>query len=258
MTIVELPLKLCAIVPVYDHEHAVGAVIYGLCAAHLPCIVVDDGSGPECARVLDELAASLPDVTLVRRAGNGGKGAAVSDGLRAAMAAGYSHALQVDADGQHDLADIPKFIAAAATHPDNVICGRPRFDASVPRLRYYLRYLTHFFVWLNTLSFDIHDSMCGFRLYPLAGMMALLDSQSMGSRMDFDIEVLVRLHWRGVNLRWINTRVLYPADGISHFRMILDNTLITRLHTRLFFGMLVRLPSIAARRLAVNSRASHA
>src|SRR5580692_8071601 len=98
MTIVELPLKLCAIVPVYDHEHAIGAVIYGLCAAHLPCIVVDDGSGPECARVLDELAASLPDVTLLRRARNGGKGAAVSDGLRAAMAAGYSHALQVDAD----------------------------------------------------------------------------------------------------------------------------------------------------------------
>ncbi len=258
MTIPDLPLKLCVIVPVYDHEHAVGAVIHGLCATHLPCIVVDDGSGPECARVLDELDALFPDVTLVRRARNGGKGAAVSDGLRAAVAAGYTHALQVDADGQHDLADIPQFIAAAAAHPDSVICGRPRFDASMPRIRYYLRYLTHILVWLNTLSFDIHDSMCGFRLYPLADILVLLDSQRMGSRMDFDIEVLVRLHWRGVNLRWINTRVRYPADGTSHFRMILDNTLITGLHTRLFFGMLVRLPSIAARRLAMNSRAFHA
>jgi glycosyltransferase involved in cell wall biosynthesis len=258
MTIVEVPLKLCAIVPVYDHEHAVGAVIEGLCAAHLPCIMIDDGSGPQCARVLDELAASLPGVTLLRRAENGGKGAAVSDGIRAAMAAGYTHALQIDADGQHDLEDIPRFIAAAAGHPDSVICGRPCFDASMPRLRYYLRYLTHAFVWLNTLSFDIQDSMCGFRLYPLAGMIKLLDSQRMGSRMDFDIEVLVRLHWRGVRLRWINTRVQYPADGISHFRMILDNTLITGLHTRLFFGMLLRLPSIAVRRIAVNNRASHA
>jgi glycosyltransferase involved in cell wall biosynthesis len=258
MTSGELPLKLCAIVPVYDHEHAIGAVIQGLRAAHLPCLVIDDGSGAGCARVLDGLAMSLPGVTIVRRASNGGKGAAVSDGLRAAMVAGYTHALQVDADGQHDLADIPQFLATALAHPDNVICGRPRFDATMPRMRYYLRYLTHFFVWVNTLSLDIHDSMCGFRLYPIAGMIALLDAERMGSRMDFDIEVLVRLHWRGVAMRWIPTRVQYPADGISHFRMIIDNALITRLHIRLFFGMLLRLPAIAARRLAPKHRTSHA
>jgi polyprenyl-phospho-N-acetylgalactosaminyl synthase len=258
MTSPEVSQKLCAIVPVYDHAHAVGAVIQGLCALHLPCFVIDDGSGAPCAKVLDDLAASLPGVTLVRRASNGGKGAAVSDGLRAAMVAGYTHALQVDADGQHDLADIPQFLATALAHPDNVICGRPRFDATMPRMRYYLRYLTHFFVWVNTLSLDIHDSMCGFRLYPIAGMIALLDAERMGSRMDFDIEVLVRLHWRGVAMRWIPTRVQYPADGISHFRMIIDNALITRLHIRLFFGMLLRLPAIAARRLAPKHRTSHA
>jgi glycosyltransferase involved in cell wall biosynthesis len=258
MTIAERPLRVCAIVPVFDHQEAVGAVINGLCAAHLPCIVIDDGSGAGCARVLDELVKSLPGVTLVRRARNGGKGAAVSEGLRAALSAGYTHALQVDADGQHDLADVPKFIAEATAHPDAVICGRPRFDASMPRARYYLRYLTHFFVWLNTLSLDIHDSMCGFRLYPLAAMIELLDADRLGLRMDFDIEVLVRLHWRGVRMRWIATRVQYPTDGISHFRLLLDNALITRLHTRLFFGMLLRLPLIAARRLAPKPRASHA
>jgi glycosyltransferase involved in cell wall biosynthesis len=258
MTSPEVSQKLCAIVPVYDHAHAVGAVIQGLCALHLPCFVIDDGSGAPCAKVLDDLAASLPGVTLVRRASNGGKGAAVSDGLRAAMSAGYSHALQVDADGQHDLADIPQFTAAAAADPDYVICGHPRFDGSMPRMRYYLRYLTHCFVWLNTLSLDIHDSMCGFRLYPIARVVALLDVEHMGSRMDFDIEVLVRLHWRGVAMRWIPTRVQYPADGISHFRMILDNALITRLHTRLFFGMLLRIFPIAVRRIAPKPRATHA
>ena len=258
MTISERPLKLCAIVPVFDHEEAAGGVIHGLRAAHLPCIVIDDGSGAGCARVLDELAKTLPGVVLVRRSRNGGKGAAVSEGLRAALGAGYSHALQVDADGQHNLADIPQFIAEAAAHPDDVICGRPRFDASMPRTRYYMRYLTHFFVWLNTLSLDIHDSMCGFRLYPLAGMIELLDAECLGLRMDFDIEVLVRLHWRGVHMRWIPTRVQYPSDGISHFRLLLDNALITRLHIRLFFGMLLRLPSIAVRRLAPKQRASHA
>ena len=254
----ELALKVCAIVPVYDHEHAVGAVIRGLCAAQLPCVVIDDGSGAACARVLDALAASVPGVTLVRRARNGGKGAAVADGMRAAIAAGYTHALQVDGDGQHDLADIPQFIGAAVAHPEMLICGRPYFDASIPRTRFYLRYLTHCLVWLNTLSFYIHDSMCGFRLYPLATMLALLDSERIGARMDFDIEVLVRLHWRGIAMHWISTRVGYPADGISHFRMVRDNARITRLHTRLFFGMLLRLPSIGARRLAPKPRASHA
>ncbi len=258
MTMGERPLKVCAIVPVFDHQEAVGAVIHGLCAAHLPCIVIDDGSGAGCARVLDELARTLPGVMLLRRTRNGGKGAAVSDGLRAAWGAGFTHALQVDADGQHELADIPLFLAKAAAHPGEVICGRPRFDASMPRTRYYLRYLTHFFVWLNTLSLDIHDSMCGFRLYPLVGMIELLDTERMGLRMDFDIEVLVRLHWRGVPMRWIPTRVQYPTDGISHFRLLLDNALITRLHARLFFGMLLRLPSIVLRRLAPKPRATHA
>jgi polyprenyl-phospho-N-acetylgalactosaminyl synthase len=258
MTVHEQTMNPCAIVPVFDHEQAVSAVIDGIRAAGLPCFVVDDGSGAGCARVLDAIAASSPGVTLLRRARNGGKGAAVSDGLRAALAAGYTHALQVDADGQHDLADIPRFVAAATEHPDCMICGRPSFDASMPRMRFYLRYLTHVLVWLNTLSLDIPDSMCGFRIYPLARMVALVDSQAVGTRMDFDIEVLVRLHWSGFGMCWIPTRVRYPADGVSHFRLILDNMLITRLHARLFLGMLVRLPSIAARRLGLHGRASHA
>lgn len=250
--------KPCAVVPVFDHGAAVGDVVRGLRATGLPCIVVDDGSGPACAQILDDLARSLPGVTLVRRPRNGGKGAAVSDGLRTAQAAGFTHALQVDADGQHDLNDVPRFLAESAAWPGCVICGQPAFDASIPRLRYYLRYLTHVLVWLNTLSFDIVDSMCGFRIYPLPALIALLDGEALGSRMDFDIEVLVRLHWRGACMRWVPTRVRYPADGISHFRMVLDNVLITRLHARLFLGMLLRLPSIAARRLALRNRTSHA
>jgi glycosyltransferase involved in cell wall biosynthesis len=258
MTASETALRPCAVVPVYDHGAAVGDVVRGLTGAGLPCILVDDGSGAACAQVLDELARTLPGVTLVRRPRNGGKGAAVCDGLRAAQAAGYTHALQFDADGQHDLADVPRFLAESAAWPGCVICGQPCFDASIPRTRYYLRYLTHVLVWLNTLSFDIADSMCGFRIYPVPALVALLDREALGLRMDFDIEVLVRLHWRGASLRWIPTRVRYPADGISHFRLVLDNALITRLHARLFLGMLLRLPSIAARRLAVRFRASHA
>jgi glycosyltransferase involved in cell wall biosynthesis len=245
-----------AVVPVYDHELAVTGVVDGIVAAGLPCILVDDGSSASCAAVLDELASRGRGVTLVRRATNGGKGAAVTDGLRAALDAGHTHALQVDADGQHTLADLPLFLDAAARHPQAVICGQPTFDDSMPRSRFYLRYLTHVFVWLNTLSLEIRDSMCGFRVYPLASTVALLDRERTGRRMDFDIEVLVRLHWRGVPMVWIPTRVRYPADGVSHFRLLLDNVLITRLHARLFLGMLLRLPILAARRLARTSHAA--
>jgi glycosyltransferase involved in cell wall biosynthesis len=240
----------CAVIPVYDHEHAVGRVVAELARNSLPCILVDDGSGEPCARELRRLAAAMPAVTLIRLPENRGKGAAVTAGLGAAREAGYSHALQVDADGQHSLADVPRFVAAARETPAALICGRPVFDASIPKARRYGRYLTHVLVWLNTLSLEVPDAMCGFRVYPLGPVLELLGRERLGSRMDFDIEILVRLHWRGVRMRWLPTRISYPADGVSHFRMGLDNLLISRLHARLFLGMLARLPQLMGRRLA--------
>jgi glycosyltransferase involved in cell wall biosynthesis len=241
--------SVCALVPVYDHERAVGATVASLRAHGLAVILVDDGSGPSCAGVLRRLAAEDSNVHLLRLAENQGKGAAVMAGLRAAADAGFTHALQIDADGQHDSSDVPRFVAAAGSEPRAVICGRPVFDASIPRSRRYLRYLTHAMVWLNTLSFDIPDSMCGLRVYPLSIVLPAIEAKPPGSRMDFDVEVLVRLHWMGVSMRWIPTRVRYATDGISHFRLVRDNWLITVMHTRLFFGMLRRAPRLVARRL---------
>ena len=238
----------CAVIPVFNHEHAVGGVVRGIRRHGLPCIVVDDGSGPACARVLDEVAAADDRVVLMRLPMNSGKGAAVTAGLRAAAARGYTHALQVDADGQHDLADVPRFIDAARRFPDSVICGRPVFDESMPSLRRYGRYLTHAMVWVNTLSLDIPDAMCGYRVYPLADVLRLADAGRLGARMDFDTEVLVRLYWQGQPMRWIDTRVAYPAGGVSHFRLWRDNLRITAMHTRLFFGMLIRVPHLLGRK----------
>lgn len=240
--------RACAVIPVYNHGATVAAVVARLLALGLPCILVDDGSTPGCAAVLDGLA-QLPDVHLVRRQTNGGKGAAVQDGLRKALALEYTHALQVDADGQHALEDIPAFLAAAQAQPQAVICGAPCYGDDMPRSRYYGRWLTHIWVWINTLSFDIRDAMCGFRVYPLASAIAVLDSTDTGKRMDFDIGVLVHLHWRGVPMRWIRTRVVYPENGVSHFQGLRDNYLISKMHTRLFFGMLWRAPALLYRRL---------
>src|SRR5206468_913777 len=122
-------------------------------------------------------------------------------------------------------------------------------DESVPRGRLYGRYATHVWVWINTLSLDIRDSMCGFRVYPLASLVELLDDARIGWRMDFDTDVIVRLHWRGVPVVNQPTRVTYPRDGISHFRMGRDNLRISWMHARLFAGMLLRAPMLLWRKV---------
>ena len=239
--------KPCAVIPVYNHEAAVPAVIEALLAAGLPCVLVDDASSPACAAVLEQLAEH-EHVCLVKLPVNQGKGGAVMTGMREAARLGFSHVLQVDADGQHDLQDIAVFLDASRQHPEALICGYPQYDDSVPKGRLYARYLTHVWVWINSLSLQIRDSMCGFRVYPLPPVLALINSVKLGKRMDFDSDILVRLSWRNQPMRWLPTKVHYPLDGLSHFRMFHDNALISSMHTRLFFGMLVRLPSILWRR----------
>jgi len=247
----------CAVIPVYDHERAIEAVLNGVAATGLHVFLVDDGSSESCASVLRRLA-ERPNVTLLRHALNSGKGAAVLSGMRAACEQGFTHALQVDADGQHTLADVPRFLDEARIHPDAVICGQPVFDASIPKARFYGRYLTHAMVWLETLSFEIRDSMCGFRLYPLNAVAALMASTKIGPRMDFDTDILVRLHWRGIATRWVATRVSYPTDGVSHFRMFFDNVRMTSLHIRLTLGMLLRSPILLGRKLLPRQRKNDA
>ncbi|WP_139381334.1 glycosyltransferase family 2 protein [Pseudoxanthomonas indica] len=235
--------SLMVVIPVFDHEHAIAAMVDGVLASGHDCLLVDDGSGPACAAVLDALAqAHAPRVRLLRLPTNQGKGGAVLAGFAEAARLGASHVLQIDADGQHDPGDIARFVAASHACPDAVICGAPDYDASVPKGRLYGRYLTHIWVWINTLSFAIRDSMCGFRIYPLPPVLKLVKQETIGRRMDFDIEIIVRLFWRGVPVQNLLTRVTYPSDGVSHFDVWRDNVRISRMHTRLFFGMLRRLP----------------
>ena len=237
------------IIPVYNHPDTVGYMVDGVLRAALPCLLVDDGSEASCAAVLDVLAAKHPEVQVLRLSLNQGKGAAVMSGMRQAFDQGYSHGLQIDADGQHAIEDIPAFIALARLHPQAMVCGAPVYDASVPKGRLYGRYLTHIWVWINTLSLDIRDSMCGFRVYPLAEAIATLNSANIGKRMDFDTEVLVRMHWRGVRFMVQPTAVTYPRDGLSHFQVWRDNVQISGMHARLFAGMLLRSPWLLGRKL---------
>ncbi len=233
----------CIVIPYYDHEGAIGGLVERLRPNKLICWIVDDGSGIEAACVVDKLAAAEDGwLHVLRLPHNQGKGSAVRAGCEAAVAAGYTHALQIDADGQHDTADVPRLLATAAADPAAVVTGVPRYDDSIPWIRYYGRYLTHALVWLHTLSFDLVDTMCGFRVYPLTPTLQLWRREPVGHRMDFDTEMLVRLYWSGLRVISIPTRVTYPEDGVSHFRYLRDNARMVWLHLRLFAGMLRRLP----------------
>lgn len=236
------------LIPNYNHGGALPATVAGLQRFGLPILIVDDGSGADDQRVLDQLQGQ-PNLFIERLPVNRGKGAASMHGFRWLQAQGYSHAFQIDADGQHDQQVVPQFLAAAAAAPTALIGGKPVYDASIPKARLYGRKITDFWVALETLSFDIEDAMCGFRIYPLAATCALIDRVRIGARMDFDIEILVRLYWAGMPVQFLPLAVTYPQDGVSHFKALRDNLMISRCHTALFVGMFPRAPLLLWRKL---------
>jgi glycosyltransferase involved in cell wall biosynthesis len=236
------------LVPCYDHGPALRPVVEALAAYGLPGLVVDDGSGPATRAVLAELAARHAWLEVHRHEANRGKGAALATGYRLLAARGASHALQLDADGQHEVADVPRFLDAMQKQPEALVLGAPVFDESVPVSRLYGRQISRALVWLFTLSFDVRDPLCGFRGVPLEPTLRLLDRVRLGERMDFDPELVVRLIWDGVPARSLSTRVRYPAGGLSHFDVVADDLRLAWLYLRLAAGLLWRAPGLLARR----------
>jgi polyprenyl-phospho-N-acetylgalactosaminyl synthase len=228
----------CAVVPTYDNPHTFRRVVEGLRAALPDVVVVDDGSGPEASGVVESIHRDGL-AHAVRLDVNVGKGGAVKAGLAKARRLGFSHGLQVDADGQHNLGDVSAFLDAARSNPDAMVLGYPVFDQSAPWGRLAGRQITKLLTRLETGGRQIVDPMCGFRVYPLASV----DTVGCGDRMDFDIDVAVRWVWRGLPVVNLPTKVRYvplAEGGISHFRMFEDNVLITWLHIRLLVGALWR------------------
>jgi predicted LPLAT superfamily acyltransferase len=235
-------MRFCAVVPTHNHYRDLPRVVAALRARDLPVFIVDDGSGPETEAVVAELHDPEQGVTAFRLPANRGKGSAVLVGLDLAADQGFSHALQVDADGQHDLSQIDALMEVSRRQPDALVSGRPVYDDSIPMGRKIGRWITHVWVWIETLSLTIRDSMCGFRSYPIAATLAVWREEGVGRKMDFDTEIMVRLFWRGVPCLHIPIKVTYPEGNPSNFRVWADNGLISWMHTRLFMGMLRRLP----------------
>ena len=217
-----------------------------------PVWVVIDGSTDGSAEPLEAATAADPGVRVLRLPVNQGKGAAVLHGLREARQAGFTHALTMDADGQHPAAEIPRFMQTSLERPGAMILGRPVFDEHAPALRVNGRKVSNSWTQLETLWNGIDDSLFGFRVYPIEPLVAIMDSQRWMRRFDFDVEAVVRLNWRGVSALSIDAPVKYlSADegGVSHFKYVRDNVLLTWMHARLMLEFVVRLPVLLWRRL---------
>ncbi|MFT4515253.1 MAG: glycosyltransferase involved in cell wall biosynthesis [Planctomycetota bacterium] len=226
-------IRVCAIVPTYDNPRTVRGVVEGLRSRDLEVIVIDDGSAKECERACQQLQTDGL-ATVIRLANNSGKGAACKAGFTKARELGFTHALQVDADGQHDQDQVPVFVAAAEQNPTALIIAYPIYDDTAPRARKIARRLTDFWVAIEVGSRSkIRDAMIGFRIYPIDAVERL---RSIGDRMEFDIQTAVQLVRAGcdtVNLP-IKVRYLDKAEGgISHFRPLHDNLRFAWMHSKL-------------------------
>jgi len=241
------------LIPSYNTGERLFSTVDSALAQWSPVWVVVDGSTDGTGERLAQQAASNPNLRVFQLPANQGKGSAVLHGLRAAREAGFTHALTMDSDGQHPADLIPAFMAQSVSRPEAMVLGRPVFDASAPLLRVRGRRVSNGWTQLETLFAGVQDSLYGFRVYPVAELLEVMERQPWMRRFDFDTEAVVRLAWRGVKPINIDAPVKYltaEEGGVSHFRYGRDNALLTWMHTRLLLEFVLRLPGLLLRRLS--------
>jgi len=239
------------LIPSYNSGPKLISTVRAACAQWAPVWVVIDGSTDGSPGILLQLATLEPHLRVLVSPRNRGKGAAVLRGLTTALAAGFTHALTMDSDGQHPAERIGDFMRASAQAPDAMVLGRPVFDASAPMLRVIGRKISNWWVNLETLWWGVDDSLFGFRVYPIEALVAVMRHQPWMRRFDFDAEAVVRLCWRGIPTINLPAQVRYfaPAEGgVSHFNYWRDNALLGWMHLRLMCECAARLPLLLWRR----------
>jgi len=236
------------LIPSYNTGPRLAVTVEEALAQWSPVWVVVDGSTDGSATAVQAMAARDRRVRVIVRAENGGKGAAVLTGVKAALAQGFTHVLTMDADGQHPAGHIALFMAASAADPDALVLGRPVFGPEVPLERLHGRKLSVGLARLEILGRGIDDPLFGFRVYPAAALRAALESTKRARGFDFDPEVVVRMFWAGVPTRNLPApcRYLAKADGgVSHFHYLRDNLKLIWLHTRLITQLVLwRWPAV--------------
>ncbi|MGI9026973.1 MAG: glycosyltransferase family 2 protein [Burkholderiaceae bacterium] len=244
------------LIPSYNAGEGLIATVRGARAAWNPVWVVIDGSTDGSERAVLQLAGHDDGVRLFVLPRNQGKGAAVLHGLVAARDAGFTHALTMDSDGQHPADRIADFMRASIAAPDAMVLGNPVFDDKAPSIRVKGRRISNWWTRFETLCFDrtrgLAEALFGFRVYPVAPLVDIMQKSRWMRRFDFDTEAVVRLAWRGVRPINIDAAVRYldaAEGGVSHFKYVRDNVLLTGMHLRLVGGFVLRLPMLVVRRL---------
>ena len=240
------------LIPSYNSGAIVVAVVREALQHWQPVWVVIDGSNDGSAELLEKLAQNEPHLKLFRHAQNSGKGSAVLTGIEAALKQGYTHVLTMDADGQHPASLIDAIMQLSGNNPDAMILGKPVFDQNAPAIRVQGRKISNFWANLETLWAGINDSLFGFRVYPIKPLLKVMQKTYFARRFDFDPEVVVRMSWQGIKAINMPVPVRYLSaeeGGVSQFHYLRDNCLLIWMHTRLFFGFLLRLPILIVRQL---------
>lgn len=241
------PATHLVLLPSYNSGEMLARVAARVAELGLPVWIVIDASTDGSAAKLDPLLAQYPGMRRIGLEKNSGKGGAVLAGMRAAQIEGFTHALVMDADGQHSVEAVAPFLERSRREPGAMILGVPIFGADAPAERVKGRRVGNWWANLATLWGGIDDSLFGFRVYPIRESVEIMESIRTARRFDFDTELAVRLYWRGVRPVNIPVPVRYPAreaGGVTHFHYLRDNLLLVATHIRLFFGMLVRLPRL--------------
>lgn len=240
------------LIPSYNSGRLVVETVLAARAVWNPVWIVFDGSNDGSDRLLEQSLGNDDAVRIIKLPANQGKGSAILAGLKAAQQSGFSHALTMDADGQHPPDYISRFMSLSRAQPDAMILGRPVFDAAAPSLRVKGRRISNWWTNLETLWSGVDDSLFGFRVYPVAALTRIMSLQPWMRRFDFDVEAAVRLCWSGVRPISVDAPVRYLSldeGGVSHFRYGRDNLLLTWMHCRLLLGFLIRLPLLMSRKL---------
>ncbi len=243
-------MKYGFVIPVYRHGSTLEAVVKSLLSFNYPIIVVDDGNDEENKACISAVAEKYPLVTLVTREKNGGKGRAMISGIFKAYEMGLTHILQLDSDGQHDAGKAARFFEVSQQNPESLICGYPEYDADAPKSRVNGRKFANGWIHIVTLSCDIKDAMIGFRIYPVEPFVKMIKhTLYIDGRMGFDIEVLVRMYWRGVHIISEPVKVFYPADGVSNYNYFTDTFRVSGVYSRLCLGLIPRIPLLLFRKI---------
>ena len=240
------------LIPSYNPGGLLKPTVLGALAQWAPVWVVVDGSTDNSLQVLQDLQAAHPQLHIIHLPHNQGKGAAVLHGLEAARQHGFTHALTMDSDGQHPADLIPAFMQASLKTPAAMVLGQPVFGPEAPRIRVWGRKISNLWAGVETVGAGIADSLYGFRVYPIEPLIQVMHGQTRMRRFDFDPEAVVRLSWAGVPAVNLPAPVRYFNEGeggVSHFKYLRDNTLLTWMHLRLIGGLLIRLPMLIARRI---------